>query len=261
MKKTFIALKDFCAKKTVHVITILISTALTIPFMIWGTNVLSVLSGIGCSGIAAGIMAIFIDAKIDKDRKSKVDKAKHTYFKKLYDELVYILQRVLWFDERAADNSFNWDLPPDSYSQIGYMVFASNYPKETISFDDAMTRLEQCSKKYTLEEVRACSDKDKERIYKMFRIIAASAYYLKTSLKTVKQNEIMLNIEDYISLEKVNDLDSKINLALALMEKPDKNYSLAINFLSQAAKSLREECDFQNDFQIAILGSYPMSDI
>lgn len=261
MKKALRALKDFCAKNPIYVIAILISIALTIPFMIWGTNVLSVLSGIGCSGIAAAIMAIFIDAKIDKDRKSKVDKAKHTYFKKLYDELVYILQRVLWFDERSADSNFNWDLPPESYSQIGYMIFASKYPRKTMSFGDAMVCLEQCSKKYTLEEVRACSDQEKERIYKMFRIIAASAYYLKDSLKTVKQNEIMLNIEDYLSLEKINDLDFKINLALSLMEKPDKNYSLAINFLSEAAKSLREECGFQKDFQIAILGSYPMSDI
>lgn len=95
----------------------------------------------------------------------------------------------------------------------------------------------------------------------MFRIIAASAYYLKDSLKTVKQNEIMLNIEDYLSLEKLNDLDFKINFALTIMEKTDKNYSLAIEFLSKAAKRLREECGFKNDFQIAILGSYPMSDI
>lgn len=261
MKKAFKALKNFCVKHPVYVITILISVVLTIPFIIWGTNVLSVLSGIGCSGIAAAIMAIFIDAKIDKDRKSKIDKAKHTYFKKLYDELVYILQRVLWFDERSTDSNFNWDLPPESYSQIGYMLFASKYPQKTMSFDEAMICLEQCSKKYKLEEVRACSDQEKERIYKMFRIIAASAYYLKTSLKTVKQNEIMLNIEDYLSLDKINDLDFKINLALALMEKPDKNYSLAIDFLSRAAKDLREECGFQNDFQVAILGSYPMSDI
>ena len=95
----------------------------------------------------------------------------------------------------------------------------------------------------------------------MFRIIAASAYYLKDSLKTIKQDEIMLNIEDYLSLEKLNDLDYKINLALTIMKKTDINYALAIELLSQAAKSLREECRFKNDFQVAILGSYPMSDI
>lgn len=261
MKKAFKALRRFCVKNPIYVITILVSIVLTIPFMIWETSVLSVLSGVGCSGIAAAIMAIFIDAKIDKDRKSKVDKAKHTYFKKLYDELVYILQRVLWFDERLKDSDFNWDLPPESYSQIEYMLFASKYPQKTMSFDDAMRCLDQCSKKYTLEKVRACTDQEKERTYKMFRIISASAYYLKDSLKTVKQNEIMLNIEDYLSLEKLNNLDFKINLALTIMEKTDKNYALVIEFLSQATKSLREECGFKNDFQIAILGSYPMSDI
>ena len=131
MKKAFKLLKNFCVKNPIYVITILISIVLTIPFMIWGTNVLSVLSGIGCSGIAAAIMAIFIDAKIDKDRKKKIEKAKATYFKSLYNELSIILQRILWFENRLEEDDFDWTFPAETYSTLSYMVSVSNYPTES----------------------------------------------------------------------------------------------------------------------------------
>ena len=261
MKKAFKVLKDFCVKNPIYVITILISIVLTIPFMIWGTNVLSVLSGIGCSGIAAAIIAIFIDAKIDKDRKKKIEKAKEVYFKKLYDELVMMLQRILWFEKRLPEDDFDWNMPPEAYSTISYMLFSSKFPNENISFEEATKRLEDCSKKYGLESMKLLSDKEKGKIVKMFRIVAASGDYLKMHLETIKKNEIALNVEEYLSFEDINTLTFNINLALTLMEKTNKNYGAAINSLVSSVKKLRETCGYQNEFVIALQGSFPMKDI
>jgi hypothetical protein len=47
--------------KKIYIWTIVISLLLLIPACIWDYNILTILSGIGCSGIAAAIMAIFLD--------------------------------------------------------------------------------------------------------------------------------------------------------------------------------------------------------
>ena len=45
------------------------------------------------------------------------------------------------------------------------------------------------------------------------------------------------------------------------MEKTNKNYGAAINSLVSSVKKLRETCGYQNEFVIALQGSFPMKDI
>lgn len=263
-KKIGKALKNFCKKNRIYLITIVVSIGCILPYLLAKENIdntcLIVLSGIGCSGIAAALMAIFLDIKIDNDRKNKINNAKATYFKSLYNELSTILQRILWFENRLEEDDFDWTFPAETYSTLSYMVSVSNYPTESITFEDMTKRLEECSQKYGFEKIKTFSPEKQVKIQKMFSIIATSSYYLQLYLKDIKQNKIMLSVEDYLSLDVINDLDREINMALTIMGKPNKNYGLSITFLKNSLETIRKECGYTNDFSISIFGSVPMSE-
>lgn len=105
------------------------------------------------------------------------------------------------------------------------------------------------------------SDEEKEKISKMFHIISVSGKYLMECINTIKQNEIILNIEDYLSLDKINSLCFNISLSLALMEKKNKNYSVAINLITDMTKEIRKECNYTGNIKIALMGSIPSSSL
>ena len=59
--------------KKIYIWTIVISLLLLIPACIWNCNIMTILSGIGCSGIAAAIMAIFLDmASLKRENTSHI---------------------------------------------------------------------------------------------------------------------------------------------------------------------------------------------
>ena len=57
--------------KKIYIGSIVVSILLLIPACIWRSTILTVLSGIGCSGIAAAIMAIFLDSAALKKENPK----------------------------------------------------------------------------------------------------------------------------------------------------------------------------------------------
>ena len=57
----------------IYIWTIIISLLILIPDFVWDCNISTILSSIGCSGIAAAIMAFFLEsASINKERKEKL---------------------------------------------------------------------------------------------------------------------------------------------------------------------------------------------
>jgi len=54
-----------------------------------------------------------------------------------------LFERILWFDERKENPNFNWELNPQEYSSMNYMVWAStSYEKgRTIVISDAINSL------------------------------------------------------------------------------------------------------------------------
>lgn len=82
--------------KEIYIGTIAVSILLLIPVCIRKSTILTVLSGIGCSGITAAIMAIFFDdASIKKENKRKA-RVRAIYFKDLKEELKMMLERILY---------------------------------------------------------------------------------------------------------------------------------------------------------------------
>ena len=125
----------------IYIITILGSMLLFVPSLVCECShsnlqpLYNVFSGIGCSGIAAAIMAIFLDYSNNRREQEKLKKAKSLYFKQIYDQLIMVVERILWFNERLQDADFNWGTyngqgPTDFFCSAHYnnfIVLSGNY--------------------------------------------------------------------------------------------------------------------------------------
>ena len=69
--------------KKIYIWTIILSLLLLIPAAIWENRILTILSGIGCSGIAAAIMAIFLEMTSLKKESVRKAKTRSIYFRTL----------------------------------------------------------------------------------------------------------------------------------------------------------------------------------
>ena len=148
--------------KKIYILTIVISIAFIIPGCIVSYPVLNVLSSIGCSGIAAAIMAIFIEKHTKNQQETVKKKARKAYFQELHGQLKMMLERIVWFDERMDDAQFDWGKNPIEYSSLKYMIWATeNYPEYVMSYNDIRDALLKIAGKYNLEHQENMSTNEK----------------------------------------------------------------------------------------------------
>lgn len=249
--------------KKIYIWTIVISLLLLIPACIWEFTPLTILSGVGCSGIAAAIMAIFLDSAAQKREEKRKTKAKAIYFRELKEQLKMMIERILWFEERLNDDDFDWSQKPESYSSFRYMIYVSqHYPSgEKISFEEAETRLAGSKDKYSLDQQSKMEPNQLERIQKMFFILAASGMTLLSEANSVKENRIELDAEGYLSLEEIESVHFKISLGISLMCKPNKNYGAAVESLVLAYKTICNAGNYTDEINIGLHGTIKMSEI
>lgn len=248
--------------KKIYLWTIVISLLLLIPACFWSCNILTILSGIGCSGIAAAIMAIFLDmASLKRENEHKA-KTRSIYFRELKEELKMMLERILWFDERLNDN-FDWDKDPAIYSSFQYMLYAGqHYPtEEKISFEEAELRLNNLKDKYSLDEQSKMQADYLQTVQKMFLIIAASGLTLLSEANSIKECRIELDAEDYMSLKEIESMCFHISLGVSLMCKPNKNYGAAILSLLSAYKTICKAGNYADKLSIGLHGTIKMTEI
>ena len=247
----------------IYILICVISLAIMLPTCIHDRSILNTLSGIGCSGLAASIMAIYIDANAKKTEKQKLSKARNLYFKELNEQLNMLMGRIIWFNERLSDKSFNWDLPPQEYSSFKYMLFAnSSYPETaSFSFDDAKTKLSEIGEKYNLEAQENMAPEDLSTIQKMFIIIATSASFLLNEAITIKDNKLDLNISEYADIETIDGILFNISFAISIMSIPGKNYSAAINAILSASSTLRSLGQYTDSIKGSLHGSIHINEL
>ncbi len=251
--------KDF----KIYFITIIVSLLLLLPSLFCkATPLLSILSGMGCSGIAAAVMAIFLDMANTRRESQRQQRTKTLYFKHIYDQLIMMMGRILWFSERLSDESFNWELDDNVYSTMNYMVAVSTkYPNESISYKDAVERLSVIGEKYNLDNIKSISENEKHKILRMFQIIAAGSTYLIIEANNIKANKLILEAEDYFSVEDNDQLMFDISLALGLMGKPDKNNKAIIGSLIRATDKIRELGHYTNNVDVRLHGSISVNEL
>lgn len=247
----------------IYILTILISLVLIAPSLFCKSTVTGVLSGIGCSGIAAAIMAVFIEISNCKSEYKKVNQAKALYFRQLYDQLIITVGKILWFDERVTDDSFDWNLQDNVYSSFYYMVeMSTHYPTSSLSYDEAIERLRGIGEKYSLEKIKTLDADVVYKVNRLFQIVAAGTSDLWIEANALKNDKLILEIEDYLSIEENKKIIFDISLALGLMHKKDKNYKVVIDFLISATDKLRKTGKYPaNNIQIGLCGSVSVSEL
>lgn len=247
----------------IYVIAIIISALFLVPSLICKCPVFDTLSGIGCSGIAAAVMAIFLERANAKRERERTAKAKSLYFKQLYDQLIMMIERILWFDERLKDDNFNWNLQDDVYSTFGYMAgISSRYQETSLTYDDAINKLKDIGVKYNIDNIKTIAEPDKCKIKRLFQIVAASSSYLLNEANAIKNNKLTLDIIDYMSLDENKGIMFDISLFITLMGKPNKNYQAAVNALISVTERIREIGQYpKGDIRIGLHGSFPMSEL
>ena len=248
--------------KKIYIGTIAISLLLLIPACIWDCNILTILSGIGCSGIAAAIMAIFLDMASLKKENERKAKTRSIYFRGLKEQLKMMIERIIWFDERLNDN-FDWDKDPATYSTFQYMLYANQqYPtEETISFEEAEARLNMLKDKYSLDEQSKMQADHLKNVRKMFLILAESGLALLSEAKSIKERCIELDAEDYMPLKEIESMCFQISMGVSLMCKPNKNYGAAILSLLSAYKTICKAGNYTDKINIGLHGTIKMTEL
>ena len=248
--------------KKIYIWTIVISLLLLIPACICNCNIMTILSGIGCSGIAAAIMAIFLDMASLKRENERKAKTRVIYFRELKEQLKMMIERILWFDERLNEN-FDWDKDPAIYSTLQYMLYAGQqYPgEETISFEEAEARLNILKDKYSLDQQSKMQSDHLQKVQKMFMILATSGITLLSEANSIKECRVELDAEDYISLKEIESMCFQISLGVSLMCKANKNYGAAIQAIVSAYKTICKAGNYTDKINIGLHGTIKMTEI
>ena len=253
----------------IYITTLLGSLLLFVPSLLCGSSysnlrpLYDVFSGIGCSGIAAAVMAIFLEYSSTRREQEKLKQAKSLYFRQIYDQLIMTIERILWFNERLQDASFNWNLHDSDYSTFHYMTgIGSLYPQTSLPYDDAINKLKEIGVKYNIDKIKIIAESDKYKIMRMFKIVSASCSYLLNEAITIKNNKLILGVEEYMSLDENSGVMFDISFFVGLMSNPYKNYQAAIDSLINVTERIRKLGQYpKGDIRVGLHGSFSVSEL
>lgn len=255
--------KTIMNNKKIYIITGIVSIILIIPNCFYDKQIFSLLEGIGCSGIAASLIAFFIESNLEKKEKEKRCSIASLYLKELNSQLIMMLGRVIWFDKRMDDNEFNWELDPEVYSSLKYMLYANRQytDEDSISWDNAIEALDVIGEKYSLEAQKKMTFEEKRKTQNMFLIIAASSKPLINLTNELKSKRIELDSLGILTIEEADSLIFNIVTGIGLMNNPGKNYLVAIKALVSAAKKVREVGGYNDEVCSGLQGTIHISEL
>lgn len=246
----------------IYSISILVSLLFILTPLICNTVLTTILSGIGCSGIAAAVMAVFLEMAEEQRNVDKKKRARRLYFNKLNQQLIMLLERTLWFAERLKDDDFDWGLDTEVYGDYNYIrCMNKRYSEEVISFEEAKVRLKELAKEYDVESLRYLKCEDKQNIAKMFRILAVSTDFLLNETNAVRNDKLLLEVEEYLSVNDLNVLMYDITYAIEIMQQDILNKGAAIDALLRASTRVRTIGEYKDNIRIALHKSYRMTDL
>lgn len=235
----------------VYICTLLISIILiSIAFIPGGAEFFeTVLLSIGCSGIAASIMAMFLEYVNLKREQTKKNYYRYVYFNDLSQQLKKLFERVLWFDKAIGSvdltKDINYFLSLDFVCEAGVMNI-----DETISFDEAEKRIKDIIVKYKKE-----SWSDSSIIWEdttvMFRIIGRASEGLYDEIERLKNNRLVLVLYDIVNDDEVQDILNCIEEFPRALLTDKLNNSTALSFMWNGYKNVRKICDFNDEFYVS----------
>ena len=241
----------------IYIVTLIASLLFVATAIIWpGCPTTTILSGIGCSGIAAAIMAIFLERSSNAREEEQRKRATNLYFREMNSQLTMLIEKLIWLEERLADEHFKWDYPTETYNTFRYMIAASRMGKDrTITFDEAEKILEDIGHKYDLEGIKKLTVEEKQHVEKMFEIVSNGAKYLLNETIALKRDQLTLNAEGYASIEDTKDTIYYISTFLEIAAAKDYNYKIAVDSLLHAVKRIRKIGEFTNNINVGMHGT------
>lgn len=235
----------------IYVGTVLTSIGLILfSFIPYGWKVWeNILVSIGCSGIAAAIMAIFLELNDEKKVKNRREQLRQTFLAGLDDELRHLFERVLWFDNILDKIDLSKEI--EYYLSINFIseAHSAGYYRQT-SLDECESEIKQICKKYELEALRGRDSETRSKIQKMFFIIGSASMSIITELDIIKRNQMFLITNDIFSIEELNEIYVCTENHVELLRTPDTNYGGALEFLLSAYKKTHEMGHFNQNIMI-----------
>lgn len=227
--------------KIVYIATIIISTFLILLSYRTDCLIDNTINSIGCSGIAAAIMAIFLEKEAKHKEQKEKKKARRLYFSELYNELKLLIERIIWLDDRMNDIKFRWDLTDSFYYSQEYML--SDFNKHRgydLNQTEMKKRLAEIKTKYNLESQQEMSSLEEYKMYKMLSIICFGKIYLINQIEIIENNKVILNEEGYLSLQDIDKLRNNLHMAFYIMSLKNKNYGIAVSLILEAYEIMNE---------------------
>ena len=93
-----------------YIIALLISIAMTIPFWCYYQDIWAiVLESVGCSGVAASLMALFLYLFDSGNKQKQLELYRTIYVKPIEEEILGIFQKIMWFEHNKEVRDLNWN--------------------------------------------------------------------------------------------------------------------------------------------------------
>lgn len=232
------------SRNIIYLLTLALSITLICLSFCSFTNepVKSLLLGIGCSGIAAALMAFFLDIKDSSVRTQQLKRLRKHYFEKTDIHLKFLLNRIIWLDAHVYDNQFDWGRPIEHYSK---QIYLHSQPIETLkNYSDARSKVIACEGKYSSSNMAAMGEAERKIARDMFLIVAQSSTDIVSLSEEMYRERTFLASEGYMSLSEVESIYSSVGQALKIMINGSGD-------LGGGVKILRSVTDKVNDIMKA----------
>lgn len=219
----------------VYIITIIISLVLIfLAFIYPACSRLVVSAGIGCSGLAAAIMAVFIDYINEKKRKEKIKAGRSKYLSEIYSDLRRLVGQFLWMSEHLEDDWFAWDSL--SGKQFFTPVQHCIVPEEkrdliadkSITIEEAKEELKAFSNgKFEWGNIDSLDSNIKNRLLKMYSALYEGNQDLIQETIQLDKNKLYLDSEEYLMLEETSYLHRGLSEVISSIN-PNSKYPMEL---------------------------------
>lgn len=223
----------FKGRNIIYVTTIFISILLIcVSFIPYGwTQAGTILVSVGCSGICAGVMAIFIELQ-DKKRMRGLQRL---FLLPVIEELEHLFGRTLWLDAVFDKIDFNREV--DYYLSPDFAEYADSlHELRWISLSECEERLNCLSQKKELSLRTDLATFSK--MEKMYQIIGAMSTSLQSEIDNLKKGKLFLVAGEIFSPYEFDTIRVYLDGMIETLKSDDVNHTLVIHTLFQGYKRI-----------------------
>lgn len=187
MKK--ILSKLFPNKESIYVGTIIVSIVfIAVSFIPYGfVQAGDILVGLGCSGISAGLLAIFIDLKEKERFQERTEQLRRAVLLSLKEEIECVLGRIIWLHEVIDKIDLTKEIEyflSDDFKQYAKSLTDVKH----ITLEDYEAKLNEIRNRFDLSEIQGDIELQK-RTKKLFQIIQATGTRIQDEVDILRKNK------------------------------------------------------------------------